>query len=142
MRFSSNQGSEQDVVEYTIEFGGSPQDVTITVTGVATARAFQLYNDELTSHPSFRAGMTILVDATGLDVTQLLAGQLETAARPLAERDWEYPPLAIAVIAPDPTTFEAMRLGQAYLGGADFQRRTFLTREEAVAWLAEKRAGA
>jgi hypothetical protein len=130
-------------LEYTIDFGGSPQDVTVTVAGVATARAFHLYNEELTSDPRFRAGMTILVDATGLDTSELLAGgQLETAARPLAERDWEYPPLAVAVIAPDPATFEAMRLGQAHLGGTGFRRRAFLTREDALAWLAEKRNGA
>lgn len=64
---------------------------------------FQLSNEELTSDPRFRAGMTILVDATALNTSELRAGQLESAARPLAERDWEYPPLAVAVIAPDPS---------------------------------------
>jgi hypothetical protein len=126
-------------MDFSIEFGGYPQDITVTLTGVATPVDFHRYNEALSADPRFRTGMTILVDASALDASQLAEEELRAAASPLAERDWLHPPLAIAVVAPDPETFSALRLGQAHLGGSGARRRTFTTIDEALAWLSEQR---
>jgi hypothetical protein len=126
-------------MEFTLEFGGDTQDVTVTMSGIADPVDFKRYNDELASDPRFRAGMTILVDASALDTSQLAAEGLQAASHPMVERDWNYPPLAVAVIAPDPRTFKDLVLARAHLGGSSSQRRLFVSRDDALDWLNQQR---
>jgi hypothetical protein len=54
-------------MDFTIEFGGRPQDMTITTSGTADVAGFSRMNSALTSDPRFRSGMAILVELSALD---------------------------------------------------------------------------
>ena len=126
-------------MEFTIEFGGDPQDVTATFSGVADLAGFRRYSEELASDPRFRAGMMILVEASALDTSQMSIESVQAASEPMIERDWKYPPLAIAIVAPDPRTFEDASQSRAHQGGSGSNRRVFRSREAALSWLEEQR---
>ena len=126
-------------VEYTIEFGGDPQDVTITQRGAADLRSLKQFNAELTGDPRYRGGLLILFENHSLDLSGLSDAELEQTALDVSKRDWDASPRAVAIVAPDPETHERERAIVAHLGGSRSRRRIFTSREAAVAWLGEQR---
>jgi len=126
-------------VKFAIEFGGDPQDITVTFSGVADLSGFRRYNETLISDPRFRAGMMILVDASGLDTSQLSGEELQAASEPISKRDWNHPPRAVAIVAPDPRTFYDFGYARAHQGGSRSRRHVFGSREAALGWLSEQR---
>jgi len=127
-------------VEYTIEFGGDPQDVTITQQGAADLRSLRQFNADLSEHPCYRGGLLILFENSDLDLSGLSDTELEQTAIDVIERDWDASPRAVAIIAPNPQTHTRERAIVAHLGGSRSGRRIFTSREAAVAWLREQRA--
>jgi hypothetical protein len=126
-------------VEYAIEFGGDPQDVTITQRGAADLRTLRQFNAELMGHPRYRGGMLILFENSSLDLSGLSDIELEQTAIDVIEREWNASPRAVAIIALDPETHARERQIVAHLGGSRSRRRIFTSREAAVAWLREQR---
>ena len=126
-------------MEYTIEFGGAPQDVTITQRGAADLSSLRQFNADLTEHPHYRGGLLILFENSSLDLSGLSDKELEQTAIDVVERDWDASPRAVAIIAPDPQTHERERAIVAHLGGSRSRRRVFTSAEAAVAWLREQR---
>jgi hypothetical protein len=124
-------------VEFVIEFGGSPQDLTITASGIADVTGYLRMYSALTADPRFRPGFKILVEQPDLDMTQCSDADVEQIAASLAARDWNYPPRAVAVVV-SATSVEGARLGTLHLGGTKSGRRLFESRDEALAWLAEQ----
>jgi hypothetical protein len=53
-------------VIWRIEFGGNPQDVTITTDGIASCHRFSAMSLELVEDPRWRLGMTVLIDHSSL----------------------------------------------------------------------------
>jgi hypothetical protein len=129
-------------MDFSFEFGGDPQDVTVTLWGDASAHGLRRMNEELLADGRYVPGLAILVDLTGLDTGRMDDEGLRTATVAIAERDWHTPPLAIALVAPDERTFADARRYSAYLGGSASGRAIFSTREDAIAWLRERRAAA
>ena len=127
-------------MEFEIAFSdaGGPADVEIAVSGVPTAAEFALVNEQLIGDPRFGAGLKMLVDCAGLDTTGLSPEDVQRLTEPMVMRDWHYPPLAVALVAPDDPTFDAARAYRAHLGGSRSNRQVFRTRAEAEAWLAEQ----
>ena len=95
-------------MEFEIAFqdGTGLADVEIALSGVATPAGFFRFTDTLQNDPRFRAGLRLLVDLTGFDATALPSGGVAELSEPVLERDWEHLPAAVAIIAPDPQTFE------------------------------------
>jgi hypothetical protein len=104
-------------MEFTIEFGGDPQDVTITLAGVATPESFRRFNEARLSDERFRKGLVILLDASSLDTSQMSEVMFQEAVEPMLEREANDPPLALAIVAPDARTFKDAVLTRAHLGG-------------------------
>jgi hypothetical protein len=102
---------------------------------VPTAEGFRLFNEQVTSDPRFRAGLRILVDCSALDTVGLSNQELQGFSEHFTMRDWNYPPAAVAIIAPDDQTFSAVQAYRAHLGGSKSNRQLFRSRAEAVAWL-------
>lgn len=100
-------------MEYEIEFGGDPQDVTITLSGVAEVVDFLRLNAALGGDARYRRGLVLLVDVTRLDTTHLTERDVAAATEPVGERDWERPPLAVAIVAGDGRTVSDARLWRA-----------------------------
>lgn len=110
----------------------------IAVTGVPTAAEFAKLNEQLLGDPRFRAGLRMLVDCSALETSTLGAEDVQRLTEPMVMRDWHYPPLAVALIAPDDRTFEVARSYRAHLGGSRSNRQVFRSRAEAETWLAEQ----
>ena len=125
-------------MEFAFEFGGAPQDLTITASGVADVKGYLRMYDELVADPRFRAGMLILVEQSGLDLSHCSDDEIEQIADSLAERDWKFPPRAVAIVAATPESAEGARLGIVFLGGSQSRRRLFESREQALTWLGER----
>jgi hypothetical protein len=128
-------------VEFEISFSdaGGQADVEIGVVGVPTAAEFAKLNEQLIGDPRFRAGLKMLVDCSALDTSPLSPEDVQRLTEPMVMRDWHYPPLAVALVAPDDRTFEVARAYRAHLGGSRSNRQVFRNRAEAEAWLAEQR---
>jgi hypothetical protein len=125
-------------VEFEIAFSdpGGPADVTIGVAGVPTAAEFAKLNEQLLTDPQFRAGLKMLVDCSALDTSTVSAEDVQRLTEPMVMRDWHFPPLAVALVAPDDRTFEVARAYRAHLGGSRSNRQVFRSRTEAESWLA------
>ena len=102
---------------------------------------FRLLNETLMSDPRFRAGLKILVDCSALDTTGLSNQEVQDLSAHMAVRDWEYPPAAVAIIAPNEETFVAVQEYRAHLGGSRSNRQLFRNKADAVAWLEEQTGG-
>jgi hypothetical protein len=127
-------------MEYAFEFGADgPQDLTITLAGVASSSGMEALVRDLTSEPRFRGGLTILVDLSALNTSGLSAEEMRAMADSVSGRDWEFPAAAIALVAPSARTFDDAMLYRAHVGGSKSGREVFRSREEALAWLRERR---
>jgi hypothetical protein len=126
-------------VEFTIEFGGFPQDVTIALAGAPSPPDFTRLVEALGADPRARAGMAMLVDLAALDVSSLTEEEIAQGIQPVAARDWAEPALAVALVAPTDPVFQAATLWRAHLGGARSRREVFRSREDALAWLRGQR---
>jgi hypothetical protein len=122
-------------MDFTIEFGGDPQDVTIALSGVATPEDFRHFNEARLSDERFRKGLVILLDASYLDTSQMSESMFQKAVEPMLERELNDPPLALAIVAPDARTFKDAVLTRAHLGGRSSHRAVFVSRKEALFWL-------
>ncbi len=100
-----------------------------------TGEGFRLLSEQVMSDPRFRAGLRILVDCSALNTAGLSNEEVQGFGEHFALRDWNYPPGAVAIIAPDDQTFSAVQAFRAHLGGSKSNRQLFRSRAEAVAWL-------
>lgn len=126
-------------MNYSIEFGGDPQDLTIKLSGLLDARSIQAFMQELASNPEFREGLVILADLSELDTTGLSLEEYDVVGDVISGRDNSFPPKAIAIVAPDSRTFDDAMHHRAYQGGSKSGREVFRTRDDATAWLATQR---
>ena len=122
-------------MEFSIAFGGDPQDVTITATGPADPAAFVRMNEKLMADPRFRPGLSYLIDLSGLDAAGLPSVDVEQIAEHGAVNTWHYPPRAVAVLATDPQTFNQTQLAIAHMGGRKSGHRAFADLDQALDWL-------
>lgn len=126
-------------MDVDIEFGPQPRHVTVVLAGIADVAGFARCNALLSSNQRFRAGMTMLIDAHALDVSQLSDVTLEATGNSIVVRDFHYPPQAVAIVASDERAFKALQLLRAHLGGSISRRRIFMSRAEALDWLETQR---
>jgi hypothetical protein len=126
-------------VNYSIEFGGEPQDITMTLTGALEASEIRGFVEELVSHPEYREGMLILADLSGLNTSGVSVEDYEGISDVIAGRDHRFPAKAIAIVAPDSRTFDDAMQHRAYVGGSKSGREVFRSRDDATAWLARMR---
>lgn len=128
-------------MEFEVAFSddGRPADVEIVASGVPTPAEFAKLNEELLSDKRFRAGVTMLVDCTALDTSGMSDEDVQELTEPMVQRDWHFPPAAVAIVAPGDRVFEAARSYRAHLGGSRSRRQVFRNRADAEAWLAEQR---
>ncbi len=124
-------------MDFVVEAGhpDEAQDLTVTLSGVASLDGFRRLVAVLADDPRAHAEMLLLVDLTDLNMTSLDGEDVEAVALLLGERDWEEPARAVAYVARDPSTVQAATHVRAHLGGTISNRRIFTARAEAVTWL-------
>jgi len=126
-------------VNYSLEFGGDPQDLTMTLTGALDARSIRAFVEDLISHPEYRAGMLILADISGLNTSGVSLEEYESVSAVISGRDDRFPAKAIAIVAPPGRTYDDAMQHRAYVGGSKSGREVFRSRADAAAWLATRR---
>lgn len=127
-------------MEFAIDFGGDPQDVTITTSGKASLDGFKRMSETLASDPRFRAGLAILMDHCALSRDGMSEDDRRKAAEHIMDRDWTFPPKAIAIVVPDRHAFDLAELALTYLSVLETRRRIFLSHDEALGWLREQKS--
>jgi hypothetical protein len=127
-------------MEFEIDFpADGPADIEMSVSGFPTLPELERFNEALVSDPRFRAGLTMIVDVAGLESDGISAEELQRLSAPQMMRDWQYPPAAVAIVAAAAPTYDHVQRYSAHTGGSRSNRRVFSSREEAVAWLEERK---
>jgi hypothetical protein len=122
-------------LEHRIEFGGDPQDVTISTSGDADVAGFRRMNSDLIADSRFRRGMKILVDHTDLDTSALPASDVRAIADSVAQLEEGFEGSFIAIVAPRALTFGLARMSVLMADLPSTRIGTFGVRENAVDWL-------
>jgi hypothetical protein len=122
-------------MEYTMAFEppDDPDLLLVTCRGAATRETSLELVDAIAHHPSFRAGMPILVDDGELDMRPMTAEDIRVIAD--AVRSVGFGGSPVAIVAPARLTFGLVRMAGGILPDASARMRPFATRDEAVRWL-------
>jgi len=126
-------------MEFAVEFGGEPQDVTVTASGIADVAGLREIVTTVAADERYRAGLLVLYELSGLDMSGISDDELERVTETVMERDWRSQPRAVALVVGE-RAIEITRLGIAHLGGSRSRRQVFTSYDNAVAWLATMRA--
>jgi hypothetical protein len=129
-------GSEEERVQHTIEFDGSPQDVTITTSGAASREGLIAFVRDLVDDPRFRPGMSILVDHLAIDATTLEGADVRSQAEVVVELEERLGPCHVAIVVPTPLAFGYARMYELHAAETQIHSRVFYSRDEGLAWLA------
>lgn len=127
-------------MKHSIEFGGNPQDVTITTFGPASAEGLTAFLMELVSNPRFRPGMLILADHTGLDPTTVTAAEVRAQAEIVVGLNGQIGASKIAIVVPSPLAFGWARMYELSAEAAQAESNVFYSRSDALAWLEAQRS--
>jgi hypothetical protein len=126
-------------VEYTIEFGGEPQDVTIKTSGQANAEGLIGFVTDLVASSQYQRGMTILVDHTGLDASTLTATDVRALADAVLRLDDQIGASKVAIVVPNPLTYGFARMYELQAEAAQVRSSVFYSLSDALAWLERQR---
>lgn len=126
-------------MNYTLDFGGDPEDLAITLRGAIDPPGIRAFVEDLVSRPEYRAGMLILVDISDLDTSSISPEEYESVSDVIAGRDHRFPAKATAIVAPGGRTYDDAVQHRAYVGGSKSGREVFHSRADAAAWLAQQR---
>jgi hypothetical protein len=122
-------------MECAFEFGGRPQDVVVTATGVARVPEFRELYQKLCADSRFRPGMRILLDLCQIDMSVIPLMDAPEIGDSLVDFADQCEGCAIAVVAKDPLTAVLIRAAEL---GHDLDHVNVwvaCSRPEATAWL-------
>jgi hypothetical protein len=128
-------------VLWNIEYGGDPQDVTVTTEGEATTEGFARMNAEFVAHERFRPGLLVLLDHTHLLVDKLNSQDVRTISRDFVRHDADLGAAIVALVAPTPVQFGLARMSTLVAEPTTSEVQVFYTRPEALEWLRQVREG-
>jgi hypothetical protein len=126
-------------VEYTIEFSGSPQDVTITTSGPASRDGMVGFVQDLVDDPRYRPGMFVLVDHLALDASTITGDDIRAQAERVIKLEQELGPCTVAIVVATPLAFGYARMYELHTAETQIHSRVVYTRNDGLAWLDAKR---
>jgi hypothetical protein len=122
-------------MEYAFEFGGFPEDVTVTASGDARVSEFRQLFEDLCDQPSFEAGMRVLLDLGEVDMGAIPLMEAPKIGLSLAEFQDHCEGCSIAVVSRDPLTSVLTRAAEFRETVEHVDVWVAVTREEAREWL-------
>jgi hypothetical protein len=129
--FADNAG-----VSYAIRWGGDPEDLTITFTGVVPVEELIAAFDEVRASPEFRTSLRMLHDHRLTDWAGITSDDIRRRADALRAHESPGERHRVAVVVPDAHAFGLMRMREAFNDGrmrsADW---LFYDLESAREWL-------
>ena len=126
---------EMTTVKYTIEFSGSPQDVTITTFGPASREGLVGFVQDLVDDPRYRPGMFILVDHLALDATTMTGDDVRAQAERVIKLEERLGQCKLAIVVPTALAFGYARMYELHAAETQVHSRVVYTRDEGLAWL-------
>lgn len=122
-------------MEYRFEFGGSPQDVAVIASGMASVSEFSRLYENLCDQSQFEPGMLILLDLTDVDMSAIPLGEAPEIGRGLAEFRDHCEGCIMALVCRDPLTTVLTRAAE--IGGTADWINVWVacSRDEATTWL-------
>ena len=122
-------------MNWSVEFGGSPHDVTVTASGEALADDFRPLFNALCHDARFESGMLILLDLTAIDLELAPQASMAELGNQLASLSDRCEGCALAIVCEAPLEFSLLRA--ADLGSAAGWMRVWVacSADEATTWL-------
>lgn len=127
-----------------MEWGGSPQDVTIRTSGTASAADAVVLLRDLLEDERYHAGLKILIDHTELQAVKYSPDELQTQIEYVVSMKAKamLQPVYCAMVVPEPAAYGTVRIWEAEVGGvAKVTTRLFRSAEDALTWLRDLDAG-
>ncbi len=131
-------------VEYQVEWGGSPQDVTIRTSGMASAADAVVLLHDLSEDERYHSGLKILVDTTELQAVEYSPDELQMQIEYVISMKGKakLEPVYCAIVAPEPAVYGTARIWEAEVGGiTKATMRLFRSTEDALTWLSDPGGG-
>jgi len=100
-------------VQFSFTFDEAAGEVTILLEGDPAAGEFRALAERLAADPRYRSGLAHLVDCSRLHAGTHSLDAIQEEMAPLVERDWHFPPRAVAIVAPDPEVYARAVLARA-----------------------------
>ena len=123
-------------MEWAVTWGGDPEDVCLTTSGVAQLTDLDALWREAVSDPRWRDGMRVLLDYRDSDWTHMSVNEIEQRAARLRDMGAQIGPQQIALVAGDLASYQAQRLvGLSLDWRVPFHARLFTSLEAAREWL-------
>jgi len=123
-------------MDYRVEWGGSPQDVTVRTSGTASAAGALAVMRELAEDERYQSGLKILIDHSELQPSEYSPDDMDTQIDFAAAMGAKLLPAFCAIVAPKPVIYGLSRVWEAEIGGVtEATTRLFHNKEEAIAWL-------
>jgi hypothetical protein len=121
---------------YHVEWGGSPQDVTIRTSGKATiADAMDILRD-LSEDERYRSGLKILIDHSELQSVEYSRDELRAQIDYTSSIEERLQPTYCAIVASALGIYGVTRVWEAETGSImKGTTRLFRSKEDALAWL-------
>ncbi len=126
-------------MEYTIEFSGSPQDVTITTSGPASRDGLVGFVQDLVDDLRYRPGMFVLVDHLALDASTINGDDIRAQAERVIRLEEKLGPCKLAIVVPTPLAFGYARMYELHTAETQIHSRVMYNRNDGLAWLDAKR---
>lgn len=125
-----------DPMEWAVIWGGDPEDVCLSASGVAQLSDLDALWHEAVSDPRWREGMKVLLDYRDSDWTHLSVNEIEQRATRIKEMAAEIGPQHIAHVVRDSANYQSVRLVALRLDWqVPFRTRLFTSIEAAREWL-------
>ena len=127
-------------MEHRITWGGDPEGIYVTTTGVATVEGLDACVQEMLADPRFQPGLHALVDHRQLDWSQMRPEEIKRRVD-LIVRDADHFGLARgAMVMGRQVDYGVARIEQSHFEARSelrFKLRVFMSVEEARQWLRE-----
>jgi hypothetical protein len=122
-------------MEFRIDFGPDPDEMSIVTSGTCTLEGFKKMIDEGIGDPRWQSPMRALLDYTDLDMSGLSADHI----RAISEHASTYPAALlgarVAVLAPRALAYGLARMAASTTDVPQIDVRVFGMRDDAEAWL-------
>jgi hypothetical protein len=125
-------------MEYSISWGGDPEDICFTTSGVGSLVDADAMFTQAIADPRWRPGMKVLFDHTKTDWGAITSVDLTELPKLLKRLGPEFGSGRVAAAVPDPASFHTNRLMALEVDrGVPWLGHVFHSLEEARAWLRE-----
>jgi hypothetical protein len=126
-------------VEYRLQWGGDPEDLLITTSGLADVDGLDEMVATILADPQHRAGMKVIVDHRATVWSALGASDVQHRADALRRQADQIGNQRIAFVVGNVTDFGIGRMLSSFVGDeVGFEHRPFQSIEEAREWLRDE----